>query len=141
MKLFARSLCFAGFALASTTASADTLSLVVENIQKQEGVLMIALFDSAEAFNNSGAPVDATIAKVTGETVKVLFEDVAPGQYAIKMYHDANENGEMDTNMMGIPVETYGFSGNKGRFGPPPFEDAVFDVAEGDENVVTVKLR
>jgi len=47
------------------------------------------------------------------------------GQYAIKVFHDENANGELDINFLGIPKESYGFSNHaRGRFGPPPFAEA-----------------
>jgi uncharacterized protein (DUF2141 family) len=38
-----------------------------------------------------------------------LFSDIKPGNYAIAVIHDENRNGELDTNMFGIPKEGYGF--------------------------------
>jgi uncharacterized protein (DUF2141 family) len=37
------------------------------------------------------------------------FSDIKPGKYAIAVIHDENCNGELDTNMFGIPTEGYGF--------------------------------
>lgn len=128
--------------LAGTAAtSAATLTLNVIGVEKPEGALMIAVFDSAEAFDNGGDAVRGLRIDVDSDTVTVAVEDLPPGRYAVKMYHDANANGEMDTNMMGMPSESYGFSGNKGRFGPPPFKEAVIDVTEDGENATTIKLR
>ena len=38
--------------------------------------------------------------------------DIPPGTYAIKLHIDENENGELDTNFLGIPREQYGTSNN-----------------------------
>ena len=55
--------------------------------------------------------------------------DLAYGQYAIAVYHDKNKNGLLDTNMLGIPLEEYGFSNNaRGRFGPASWSQAKFTV-------------
>ena len=43
--------------------------------------------------------------------------------------------------MMGLPTEAYGFSGEGGSMGPPPFEKAAFEVVAGEDNAVTVRLR
>jgi uncharacterized protein (DUF2141 family) len=53
--------------------------------------------------------------------------------------HDANDNGKLDRNFMGIPSEGYGFSNNAGEFGPASFADAAFDVA-ADTNL-TIHVR
>jgi uncharacterized protein (DUF2141 family) len=59
------------------------------------------------------------------------FSDIKPGNYAIAVIHDENRNGELDTNMFGIPKEGYGFSsGAKVTMSAPSFSDAVFYMME-----------
>lgn len=138
---FIQSLAFAGFLTGSVAASAATLTLTVTGVEEQAGALMVAVFDSADAFDNGGEAVRKMKIQVDAETMVVTVADLEPGSYAVKMYHDANANGKMDTNMMGMPSESYGFSGNKGRFGPPPFSKAVLEVTADGENETTIKLR
>jgi len=38
--------------------------------------------------------------------------DLEPGDYAIAVFHDLNQNGYLDTNWAGIPTEPYAFSNN-----------------------------
>ena len=60
------------------------------------------------------------------------FRGVPSGRYAISAFHDANEDGELDTNLFGIPSEGYCASrGARGTFGPPSFADAAFDFDGG----------
>ncbi len=101
---------------------------------------MLALYDGEDAYNGGPSTKAAKIDVTDGE-VSVEFENLPPGRYAIKLYHDVNGNGELDTNMMGLPIEAYGFSGESGTLGPPPFEAAAFDVVAGEKNSVTVRLR
>jgi len=57
---------------------------------------------------------------------------VPPGQYAVRLFHDVNGNGQFDTNPFGIPTEPFAFSNNaRGRFGPATWEEAVFTVTAG----------
>jgi len=59
--------------------------------------------------------------------VPVSFNNLTPGKYAVRYYHDENMNGNMETNLVGKPTEGYGFSNNIiGKFGPPPFEKWLF---------------
>ena len=76
---------------------------------------------------------------VTGETVRVIFANLEAGDYAVMLFHDANSNGELDSNMLGIPSEGYGFSNNVGRFGKPDFEEAMFTVT--GETAIEINLR
>lgn len=46
---------------------------------------------------------------------------------AVKLFHDENSNGDLDTNFPGIPNEPYASSNNAlGSFGPPDYEEALF---------------
>lgn len=130
-----------GLALSAGAAHAATLTVAVTEIDKQEGAIMLAMFDAAATYEGGGEPARAVRIPVTDKTVSVTFEDLPAGSYAIKLYHDENGNGEMDTNMVGLPTEGYGFSGKGGRFGPPPFDDAAFEVVEGEDNAISIRLR
>ncbi len=64
-------------------------------------------------------------------SLMVSFSDIEPGDYAIRYFHDENNNGAMDTNLFGLPVEGFGFSNNaKVNFGPPSYQQAAFKVAQ-----------
>jgi uncharacterized protein (DUF2141 family) len=70
--------------------------------------------------------------------LSVLLKDLPDGPLALTLFQDANANGRMDMNPMGIPTEPYGFSNNAaGSFGPPKFEQAVMTPVVG----ATVKVR
>ena len=117
----------AGSAFAEETSS---LTVTVNGIETVSGTINLGLFD--EAGYESGAAVDGAMVAVDGNTVTVSFEGLAPGQYGLKLYHDINDNGQMDTNPFGMPTEPYGFSNNaKGRFGPAKWAQAAFEVAAG----------
>jgi len=64
------------------------------------------------------------------------FRGMAPGTYAISVFHDENANekpmGNWTSTFLGIPREGVGASNNaKGRFGPPKFRDAGFHFSGG----------
>jgi uncharacterized protein (DUF2141 family) len=62
---------------------------------------------------------------VKGEVELVVFDQVPEGSWAAMAFHDENNNGKLDTNNLGIPVEGTGFSKNaKGHYGPPKFAGA-----------------
>ena len=61
----------------------------------------------------------------------VMVPDLPSGKYAVAAYVDNNKNGKQDKNFLGTPIEFYGFSNDvRGRFGPPDFADAAFDIGE-----------
>ena len=70
-----------------------------------------------------------------------MFAGVIPGKYAISVYHDVNGNQRLDSNMVGIPSEPYGFSRDaRGKMGPPSFDDAAFEVGKDNVNL-TLRVK
>ncbi|MBK7945863.1 MAG: DUF2141 domain-containing protein [Flavobacteriales bacterium] len=104
------------------------------------GKLMVAVCPSKEAYVTEKGCITKTL-EASGAKLRAFFLTIPPGQHAIKVFHDANANGKLDTNWMGIPNEPYGFGNDaRGSFGPPSFEDA--SVTIGHVPVVTaVKLK
>lgn len=126
--------------LASTIsiAQASNLQLTVSDISVTEGFISVAVFDSEENYNK-GKPIAATKLEATANSIAISFPELADGDYAIKLLHDENSNGKLDTNFVGMPTEGYGFSNNSGRFGPASYSDAKFVVA-GD-TAITINLH
>lgn len=73
--------------------------------------------------------------------VDVLFHDVPAGRMAVLAYHDENNNGRLDSNLLGIPTEGTAFSRDaKGRFGPPSFESSAVKIGSA-RTVVPLHLN
>lgn len=61
----------------------------------------------------------------------IRIENLSPGKYSFKYFHDENNNKKLDTNWLGIPREGFGFSNNPGiGFGPPSAEKILFELKE-----------
>ncbi len=60
-----------------------------------------------------------------------------PGDYAVAVYHDKNDNRKFDKGFMRIPTERFGMSQNpKFGFSAPDHEQAVFSVSEDGASIV-----
>jgi uncharacterized protein (DUF2141 family) len=115
------------------------LNVVITGINEAKGNIRVGLFDNEGNFLKK--TVKGKTVKAGADKVTVAFDDVAPGEYAVSVIHDANENGELDSNFMGIPQEGFGFGNNAmGTFGPPSFEKAKVLWAGKDMNV-EIKLK
>lgn len=125
-------LALAAALLAPQPAFADTparLTVTITDIKDVKGKMMIAV--SNEAGYDAGDAVAAAASAVTGNTLIATF-DVPPGKYGIKLFHDIDSDGKMNTNPFGMPTEPYAFSNNaKGQFGPAKWGAASFDVPAG----------
>ena len=86
-------------------------------------------------FDESGCRLGSSRAP-TATVEEFTFEELAPGRYAVAVYHDVNGNGRLDTVPPGLPTEPYGFSNDVGRFRPPSFDAALVGVGEGSTTVV-----
>ena len=53
------------------------------------------------------------VANAISETVSVDL-DLASGEYLFSIFQDNNDNGKLDTNLLGIPKELFGFSNYDG---------------------------
>jgi uncharacterized protein (DUF2141 family) len=125
--------------LALQCAYAGDLVIHVDNVKSATGQVMVALYDKADAFLKHPVRVEKAPAALTGTTL--VFHDVAPGDYGFSIFHDANDNGRMDTNLLGIPTEPIAFSNNaQGRMGPPNFDAVRLAVpAAGLETAVVLR--
>lgn len=125
--------------LVSLNTHAHELVLNIDKITDPKGVMMIALYNSADAYNSNTNTFSGQKIAVTQKTLSVNFGDIPAGDYAIKLYQDENENGVIDKNLLGIPTEGYGFSNNGGAMGQPNFTEAKFSVT--DKTAITIHLR
>ncbi len=127
-------------ALSAPVAAAD-LTVVVHNVQSGEGQVMLGLFDSASSFpkNVARGLQAAAAARDASGRVTLVVRNLSPGSYAVSAYHDLDANGRLNSNLLGLPSEPYGFSNNaRGTMGPPPFQAAAFVVPEQG---LTIELR
>lgn len=103
-----------------------TMKVAVKSLRSDKGQVYVAVFDKADAFPRAPEKaMQGTKLKPKDGIVSVEFPNLPPGDYAISVFHDEDEDGKMKFGMMGIPREGFGFSRNKKvYFGPPKFEDA-----------------
>lgn len=120
-------------------ATEGELRVDITGLKSTEGQVRVALFDSEKAFLHS--PVKAGIVAIEQSRGHWQVNGLPPGAYALAVYHDRNSNGKLDSNLLGIPLEPYGFSNNaRGVLGPPSFGDARFQVA-GPSTRIAVRLE
>lgn len=116
--------------LLSVPVSAQTVQFDIQAIKHNQGKLYVQIFKGEQDYKQ-GKAYNATIVKAKEGNITVTFNDLEKGDYAIRYFHDENDNGDMDTNLFGLPVEGYGFSNNaKVSFGPPSYQEMSFQVAE-----------
>lgn len=131
------SLLLAALTLGSAQGTTD-LTVELYGLQSDEGQLMVALYKDSKTWLNDN--YKGEVSEIVDGRATIIFKEVPHGAYAISTFHDENSNDKLDTGWFGIPKEPYACSrGAKGKFGPPKWEDAVFNV-ENDTQSATVKF-
>lgn len=127
------------FAQDSTGTTGFSLTLTVKNISSDEGKISVALCNSSENYTNDDDPFIGKLVDIKDGIAVIVYENIPSGEYGVKLYHDEDGNGKLNTNFLGIPSEDYAFSNNaKGSFGPASWEDAKFSV--GGNTEISIEL-
>ncbi len=116
----------------SGRAQSQTLTIQVTNVKDADGQVRIAIYNSEKDYMKKSFKVKS--AKAVKGTVELVIDNLPAGTYGISVMHDANSNEKLDSNMIGIPKEGFGFSNNaKGTFGPPGFEKTKMDFSSSKQ--------
>ncbi len=117
-----------------------TVTVIVDGLRSDGGAVEISLYDSEDGWNETGARETARI-DASGR-VRAVFDALPAGDYAVRVFHDADGDGQLDTGMMGVPSERYGFSaGARPRFRGARFDEAVFTLAPGETRRERITLQ
>lgn len=123
-------------------AAAGTITITVTDLRNSDGVVRACITSLERAFPRCNRDPDAhrSVVRARG-TVTIRFTDVEPGEYAIALLHDENEDGKANRVLGMAPREGYGFSRDAPvRMAPPDWDDAVFTVGSASQNL-TIKMR
>ncbi|MFZ4877204.1 DUF2141 domain-containing protein [Janthinobacterium sp. Mn2066] len=130
---------FAAALAISNLAQAADLNVEVAGLKQAKGKVFVAVYNRAEDFLKQ--PMRTATADAQPGKVTLLIAGLPPGDYALSVFHDENANGKLDTNLIGMPVEPYGFSNDaSGNYGPPSFKQSLLHVPEAGATA-TVNLR
>lgn len=133
-------LCALGLLLGSSQLHAADLTVNLSGLRSQQGQIRIAVVASPAQLDSTQPPVQAQTKPITGSAPSFVFQDLPPGRYAVMVNHDENANGKLDTNLIGMPVEGYGFSNNPRAMRKPTFDEAAFDLPAGGKRI-SIELR
>lgn len=101
----------------------------IKGIEELKGSIFIAVFEDPNSFPEFGKQYREMVLPVASKELSHTFKNLPNHGYALAVFHDINDNGILDKNALGIPLEPYGFSRNaRARFSAPPFEDAKIDL-------------
>ena len=116
---------FCFISLAQPTQNSIDITVNFKNLESSKGEVFVQLFGADQK------KIEGKTVAINNKTAQITFYKMPQGSYAIRAFHDANNNGEMDANWVGIPKEPYGFSNNvRSSYGPPDFEKQLFQATK-----------
>jgi outer membrane protein len=124
--------------LAAGRAIAAEISVQLEN-PPASGTVVLALFSSGNTFGDFRDPAKLETYSLDGRN-SYLMTDIPPGEYALMVYYDENDNLQIDRSFIGIPTESLGFSNNYRPKGPPSYSRAAFTLSRDERRDFTVGL-
>lgn len=109
------------------------LTIHIKDIDPPMGYIQMALYNAPEDFPIEGKEFKVIRVQISGRTVSTTIKDLPNGKYALALFHDLNNDGICNKNLLGFPVEGYGFSNNiKPKIRAPRFDKAAFDLTQKD---------
>jgi uncharacterized protein (DUF2141 family) len=126
-------------------AAAKTGQVVVEivGLRQAKGLVLVAMFCSEAGFPGDIKKACATkVIDAQKGRMRLVFDAIPAGEFAVTMFHDENSNRNLDTNFLGIPKEGWGTSRDaKANFGPPSYSDARMTLGVGERKQVVVHVH
>jgi len=106
-----------------STKKGHDLTLKIADLKSNKGIVLVQLMDENHKVLKS------VKGDIDSNTSTIILENVEPGTYAIRYFHDENTNMKFDSDKYGRPMEGYGFSNNaKGFMGSPKIKKTLFSI-------------
>ncbi len=121
-------------ALLSTPALAGDVTVTLTGVEARGGEILLTLNGRDTFLRGAGEHTETREGSTSGD-LTLTFEDVAPGEYALMVMHDANGNNRFDMSPMGMPDEGYAFSNGSEMMGMPTFDAHKFTVTEAGATI------
>jgi len=103
------------------------LTVIIRGFENETGNCRFGIDDSEEVFERDDSVWIGKELPIINKEVVVTIDSLKFGEYAVRVFHDENEDDVVNTNILGIPTEDYGYSNDaSGWFGPPSWEKAKF---------------
>ena len=127
------SLCFAPQAHSSSSA----IKVHIDGLQEAKGQICYSLFAKSKGFPDSSEnTLQAKCVPIQERSPRLTIENLHLGTYALAVFHDLNQDGELNRNFLGIPQEGFGFSQNPQiKTSPPSFGESAIIVVGAETNL------
>jgi uncharacterized protein (DUF2141 family) len=113
------------------------LTIEISELKNSNGLVLLEVQDEKKNF------IKGVSQEIVNNQCIIKIDNLSPGKYAFKYFHDENSNEKLDANWIGIPKEGFGFSNNaKGTFGSPSHKKTIFELtADTTLNCTPIYLK
>lgn len=130
---------FQGIVFSQDKPRYHNFKVTIKGFKSQQGTVRMALYNK-RLFLNKKSVIRANALPVEKDSCVWILNKIDPGEYAILVYQDVNNNNKLDKSFLGKAKEPYVFSGNleKKSRKSPKFEEVKFTL---DENLKHMLIR
>ncbi|NRA29904.1 MAG: DUF2141 domain-containing protein [Parvularculaceae bacterium] len=107
----------------------SSLTVIVEDVRSDAGQIYVSIQAESEYMQQTGTA--GSIEDPEKGTMEFEY-DVAPGTYAVSIWHDENGNGVFDREESGMPLDGWALSSKSGGW---QFDDVSFELKKRDKTV------
>ncbi len=116
------------------------LKLIINGLESSSAPVFVGVYNIPGDFPDPDKQLKEYKFRPSGKQLRAEIVDLKFGAYALAIYQDANNNGKIDKNMIGIPTEGYAFSNNyKPVVKAPNFDNCKFEY-NAVSNTITMNL-
>jgi uncharacterized protein (DUF2141 family) len=126
-----------------TVTGDGALQVQIANVRNSTGSLTCSLFNSAAGFPGPSRIAGGTLQMpARAGAMSCTFRNLPAGDYAVSVFHDENNNRELDTNLLGAPLEGYGATlNNLPPAATPTWDNNHVRIAATQTVSLTLQLR
>jgi uncharacterized protein (DUF2141 family) len=116
----------------------QTVTVVITALASPQSVVHLNFYHDPATFLKHGQQAFRLVVKPEGKTEISVPVELAPGEWAVALTQDTNNNDKLDKNFLGIPTEPFAFSNNvRPHLSAPSFKECEFTV-DGPGKVVAI---
>ena len=120
--------------LISTFAFSNEIKIKITNVKANQGKVVMSIHGSKESFKNR-IPDNTLILQTQNEEIETTV-NLPDGEFAFCLYQDLNSDDTLNSNLIGIPKEPFGFSNYNGKSAPGNFEKHKVTINQDCELVI-----
>jgi len=113
------------------------LDIDITNVRSKNGVIRLSMYTSPDQYPYKPFKTyEVKKDSMLNGSIHTCIKDLGPGQYGLCMLDDENRSGQMENNLLGIPLEGFGFANNPKPFlKRPDYDRVVFRINPGTNHI------